>query len=45
MRQTVLSAIAVLASLPAPAGDLDLMVGLRSTMATALRDHGLDCPT
>lgn len=44
MRHTVLPAIAALASLPAEAGDLDLMVGLRSTMASAMRDHGLDCP-
>ena len=44
MRQAVLSVIAALATLPAHAGDLDLMVGLRSTMATAMSDHGLDCP-
>ena len=44
MRAIVLSVVASLASLPAHAGDLDLMVGLRSTMASAMRDHGLDCP-
>jgi hypothetical protein len=31
-------------ALPAAAGDLDLMVGLRSTMAAAIRDDGYNCP-
>jgi hypothetical protein len=29
---------------PSAAGDLDLMVGLRSTMAAAIRDDGYNCP-
>jgi len=44
MRRIVLCFMAALASVPADAGDLDLMFGLRSTMASAMRDHGLDCP-
>ncbi len=44
MRRTALSLATALATLPAQAGDLDLMVGLRSTMATAMREQGLDCP-
>ena len=34
----------VLLGLPAQAGDLDLMVGLRSVMAAAIRDDGYNCP-
>ena len=29
---------------PSAAADLDLMVGLRSTMAAAIRDDGYNCP-
>jgi hypothetical protein len=32
------------ATLPAPAAELDLMVGFRSVMAAAIRDEGYNCP-
>jgi len=35
---------AMTSGLPARAGDLDLMVGLRSVMAAAIRDDGYNCP-
>src|SRR4051794_37851289 len=31
-------------ALPVSAGDLDLMVGLRSVIAAAIRDDGYNCP-
>ena len=37
-------ALPIFPGLPACAGDLHLMVGLRSVMAAAIRDDGYNCP-
>ena len=44
MRRFILPAAFCLAPLPVAAGELDLMVGLRSVMASAIRDEGYNCP-
>ena len=44
MRATLVAAISCGLALPAAAGDLDLMVGLRSVIAAAIRDAGYNCP-
>src|SRR3954470_24144963 len=44
MRATLVAAISCGLALPAAAGDLDLMVGLRSVIAAAIRDDGYNCP-
>ena len=44
MRRLAYLIAATVAAAPGSARDLELMVGLRSTMASALRDHGLNCP-
>ena len=44
MRATLVAAISSGLALPASAGDLDLMVGLRSVIAAAIRDDGYNCP-
>jgi len=44
MRPVLFAAISSILAAPASAGDLDLMVGLRSVIATAIRDDGYNCP-
>lgn len=44
MRATLVAAISSGLALPASAGDLDLMVGLRSVIAAAIQDAGYNCP-
>ena len=44
MRRLILPAATLLLALPASASELDLMVGLRSVMAAAIRDEGYNCP-
>ena len=44
MRLIVRSFYAVCLATPALGDDMRLMVGLRSTMATAIRDYGYPCP-
>jgi hypothetical protein len=44
MRATLVAAISSGLALTASAGDLDLMVGLRSVIAAAIRDDGYNCP-
>jgi hypothetical protein len=44
MRATLVAAISSGLALPAAAGDLDLMVGLRSVIAAAIQDAGYNCP-
>src|SRR5215203_7312101 len=44
MRATLVAAISSGLALSAAAGDLDLMVGLRSVIAAAIRDDGYNCP-
>ena len=39
-----LSALVSVLGFPAAAGELDLMVGLRSVIAAAIRDDGYNCP-
>src|SRR3954471_4623186 len=44
MRAILVAAISSSFAAPASAGDLHLMVGLRSVIATAIRDDGYNCP-
>ena len=44
MRLLLRAALIVLAVGPAAAADMALMVGLRSTIATYIRDYGYRCP-
>src|SRR3954464_12218605 len=44
MRAILVAAITSSFAAPASAGDLDLMVGLRSVIAAAIRDDGYNCP-
>src|SRR5215216_6947721 len=44
MRATLVAAISSGLALSAAAGDLHLMVGLRSVIAAAIRDDGYNCP-
>jgi hypothetical protein len=44
MRRLILRAVLSIVALPGTAAELDLMVGLRSVMAAAIRDDGYNCP-
>jgi hypothetical protein len=44
MRHLLAAAVLSALALPAHAGELDLMVGLRSVIAAAIRDDGYNCP-
>ena len=44
MRATLVPTISSGLALPAAAGDLDLIVGLRSVIAAAIQDAGYNCP-
>jgi hypothetical protein len=44
MRRAALAVTVSYLAYPAAAAEFDLMVGLRSTMAAAIRDDGYNCP-
>jgi hypothetical protein len=44
MRPLPTAAVLSVLALPTHAGELDLMVGLRSVIAAAIRDDGYNCP-